>query len=419
MNGRIADASLWRAGSDRIDWARAHMPVTAALAARLERERTVAGIRIGVSDVLEPKTATVALALAEAGAEVTVTSSGRNTDDAVAAALAHAGIPVYAREAADRTEDRANALALLDHRPEVIVDDGAATIRLAHLERPEVVAAMRGATEQTTSGVRPLRRMELEGALRIPVVAANDARSKSLFDNMHGTGQSVVFAVADVADRSFRGATVVVVGFGRVGTGIAQHAAALGARVIVSETDPVAALQAAFAGFEVQTLLEAVRRADIVISATGIRHTIDVAHLDALRSGAIVAVGGGVGQEIALEAARAAGATEIARTDAVSILRMPSGAEVRVLDDGNCLNVSAAEGNPVEIMDLSFGVQLASVAYLLSTPGLAPGVHELPRAADDEVSAIALASFGGTLDTPSAAQRAFLASWNPDEEGDE
>lgn len=413
MSGRIADPSLWRAGRDRIDWARAHMPVTAALGARLERERTVSGIRIGVSDVLEPKTATVALVLAEAGAEVTVTSAGRNTDDAVAAALDRAGIPVYARATADGAEDRLHALSLLDHRPEVIVDDGAATIRLAHLERPDVVEGMRGATEQTTSGVRPLRRMELAGALRIPVVAANDARSKSLFDNTHGTGQSVVFAVADVADRSFRGATVSVVGFGRVGTGIAQHAAALGARVVVSETDPVAALQAAFAGFEVRTLAEAVREADIVISATGIRHTIDVVHLEGLRTGAVVAVGGGVGQEIALDAARAAGAVELSRTGAVSVLRMPGGARIRVLDDGHCLNVSAAEGNPVEIMDLSFGVQLASVAHVLGTE-LAPGVHELPRAADDEVSAIALASFGGTLDAPSRAQEAFLAAWNPD-----
>ena len=198
MTGRIADPSLWRAGTDRIDWARAHMPVTVVLAERLRRSGTVAGVRIGVSDVLEPKTAAVALALAEAGAEVTVTSAGRNTDDEVAAALAHAGLAVYARADAGRSEDRENALALLDHRPEVIVDDGASTIRLVHLERPDVVAEMRGATEQTTSGVRPLRRMHAEGALRIPVIAANDARSKSLFDNRHGTGQSVVFAVADV-----------------------------------------------------------------------------------------------------------------------------------------------------------------------------------------------------------------------------
>ena len=417
MTGRIADASLWRAGQDRIEWARAHMPVTVALAERLRSAGTVAGVRIGVSDVLEPKTATVALALAEAGAEVTVTSAGRNTDDAVAAALAHAGLPVYARADADRAEDRENALALIDHDPEVIVDDGASTIRLAHLERPDVVARMRGATEQTTSGVRPLRRMHAEGALRIPVVAANDARSKSLFDNRHGTGQSVVFAVADVADRSFPGATVVVVGYGRVGSGIAEHAAALGARVVVTETDPVAALQAAFAGFAVRPLAEAVTDADIVISATGIRHTIDVVHLEGLPSGAIVAVGGGVPQEIALDAARAAGAAEVARDGAVSTLRMPGGALVHVLDDGNCLNVSAAEGNPVQIMDLSFGVQLASVEYLLTTPGLAAGVHELPRAADDEVAAIALASFGGALDSPSATQREFLASWIG-EEGD-
>ncbi|WP_460775971.1 adenosylhomocysteinase [Microbacterium sp. GXF7504] len=410
----IADPSLWPEGRDRLDWARRFMPATTALAAELRASGAVRGVRIALSDVLEPKTANVALLLAEAGADVAVSCVGRDTDDAVAAALVHAGIPVYAFRAATDAEDREHVLAVLDHRPEVIIDDGSYTIRLAHTARPDVLAGCVGATEQTTSGVRPLREMARQGALRIPVVAANDARTKSLFDNMHGTGQAVVLAVADLLGEPLLGRRVVVAGYGRVGSGIARHAAALGAHVTVTDVDPVAALQAVFAGFDVVPLADAARTADVLISATGIAGTVGAAHLELLPEGAAVAVGGGVDQEIALEDAVAAGAAEVARDGAVATWRMPGGRTIRVLDDGNCINVSAAEGNPIEIMDLSFGVQLAAVDHLLAHRGdLAPGVHLLPREADDRVARHALASFGGAVDTPSAQQLAFLASWRP------
>lgn len=411
---RIADPSRWREGHDRIEWARGFMPATAALAAELTASGIVRGVRIALSDVLEPKTANVALALAAAGAEVAVSCVGRDTDDAVAAALVHAGIPVYAFAAATDAEDRDNVLALLDHRPEVIIDDGSYTIRLAHTARPDVLTAMAGATEQTTSGVRPLREMERQGALRIPVVAANDARTKSLFDNTHGTGQAVVFAIADLLGEPLLGRHVVVAGFGRVGTGIARHAAALGARVTVTDVDPVAALQAVFAGYAVAPLSDAVRTADLLISATGIAGTVTVEHLALLPEGAAVAVGGGVDQEIALTDAVAAGATEVSRVGKVATWRTPTGGTVRILDDGYCINVSAAEGNPIEIMDLSFGVQLAAVDHLLThRDTLDPRVHLLPREADDRVAAHALASFGGATDVPSAQQLSFLGSWQP------
>lgn len=414
MTGRIADPTQWREGAERIAWARTFMPATTTLAAELRESRRVRGIRIAVSDVLEPKTATVALLLAEAGAEVAVSCVGRDTDDAVAAALVHAGIPTYAHRGATDAEDRDNVLALLDHHPEVIVDDGAATIRLAHTERPGILGAMAGATEQTTSGVRPLRTMEREGALRIPIVAANDARTKSLFDNAHGTGQSVVLAVADLLDRSWAGIDVVVVGFGRVGSGVARHAAALGARVTVSEVDPVAALQAAFAGYAVEPLADAAAHADVLLSTTGIAHTVTVEHLDRLPEGAAVAVGGGAFQEISLRAAVEAGAVETSRRGAVSVLRLPSGRSIRVLDDGHCINVSAAEGNPIQVMDLSFGVQLSAVDHLLAGRGtLTPAVHLLPKSADDRVAALALRAFGGGLDAVSSAQSDYVTSWRP------
>lgn len=414
MSGRIADPSLWREGADRIAWAREFMPATTALAAELTSTGRVRGIRIAVSDVLEPKTATVALLLAEAGAEVSVSCVGRDTDDAVAAALVHAGIPTYAHRGASDAEDRANVLSLLDHRPEVIIDDGAATIRLAHTERPGILAGMAGATEQTTSGVRPLRTMEREGALRIPIVAANDARTKSLFDNAHGTGQSVVLAVADLLDEPWAGTDVVVAGYGRVGSGVARHASALGARVTVSEVDPVAALQAAFAGYAVEPLSDAAAHADVLISTTGIAHTVAVEQLERLPDGAAVAVGGGAFQEISLLAALEAGAVETFRAGALSTLRLPNGRSIRVLDDGHCINVSAAEGNPIQVMDLSFGVQLSAVDHLLAARGtLTPAVHVLPREADDRVAALALGAFGGGTDAVSTAQLAYLGSWRP------
>lgn len=210
MSGRIADPSAWREGAERIAWARGFMPVTTAIGAEIAASGLVRGVTVAVSDVLEPKTANLALLLAEAGADVAVSCVGRDTDDAVAAALAHAGIPTYARRNATAAEDRDHVLALLDHRPDVIVDDGAATIRIAHTERAELLTGMAGATEQTTSGVRPLRTMQRLGELRIPVVAANDARTKSLFDNAHGTGQSVVLAVADLLNEPWAGIEVVV-----------------------------------------------------------------------------------------------------------------------------------------------------------------------------------------------------------------
>jgi adenosylhomocysteinase len=414
VTGRIAAPGRWREGADRIAWAREFMPATTTLGAELATSGRVRGIRIAVSDVLEPKTASVALLLAEAGAEVSVSCVGRDTDDAIAAALAHAGIPTYAHRGATEAEDRENVLSLLSHRPEVIVDDGAQTIRLAHTERPDLLPAMAGATEQTTSGVRPLRTMEREGALRIPVVAANDARTKSLFDNAHGTGQSVVLAVADLLDEPWGGIDVVVVGFGRVGSGVARHAAALGARVTVTEVDPVAALQAAYAGYSVEALARAATHADVLISTTGVAHTVTADDLSRLPDGAAVAVGGGAAQEISLQHAFRDGAEETSRSGAVSRLRLANGRTIRVLDDGHCLNVSAAEGNPIPVMDLSFGVQLSAVDHLLVERGrLAPGVHLLPSAADDRVAAIALRALGGGVDSISDAQRAHLSSWRP------
>lgn len=414
MTDAVRDRTLWRAGLDKIAWAERFMPVTRDVLGALGADGILAGRRVAIYDVLEPKTATLALGLAREGAEVTVASVARDTSDDVAAALDHEGVAVFARSDAGPAGDRSFALRLLDRAPEVLVDDGSSAIRLAHARRPEVLGTLVGASEQTTSGLRPLRLMASRGELRIPVLAAGDARTKALFDNAHGTGQAVLLAALDLLGARLAGRSVVIAGFGLVGRGLARHAAALGARVTVTETDPVAALEAVFAGFAVRPLAEAARGAELLVTATGIAHTVEVEHLLALPDGAAVAVGGGVDQEIALDDALAAGARREDVAPHVARLHLPTGRSVLVLDDGNCLNCSAAEGNPVEIMDLSFGVQAGAVGHLLRHgPGLAPGVHALPGTVDDRVARVALARLGAGLDRPNRAQREFLAEWRP------
>lgn len=399
--GSTADADPVALAGRRIDWARRYMPVTASIARELGE--TVAGLRIGVSMVLEPKTAVLALALRDAGAEVSVFAHPDETDDAVAEALRGAGIPVDAHSDATPDEHLALALAFLDRGPQVLVDDGSHLIRLAHRHRPDLVRGLIGATEETTSGLRPLRDLEVAGALETPVIAANDARSKTLFDNLYGTGQSTIFAIADVLELDFAGRVVVVAGFGHVGQGVAHHARALGAAVTVAEVDPVLALRAVFAGYRVAPLIEAVASADVVISATGVAHTIGYDILAACASDAAIAVAGGVPQEIAIDAALAAGAIRQTVRPRVERFALPTGSSVLILDDGGCINITAAEGNPIQIMDLSFAVQLGAIRYLVESTGrLAPGVHALPADVDDRVAELALLATGERVDSASA-----------------
>lgn len=386
--------------ADRVAWARRFMPTSETLAARLASDGTVRGTRIGVSMVLEPKTAALALMLHGAGAVVSVFSHPDETDDEVAAALRDAGLRVFARSDAAPAEHRALAIAFLEERPAVLVDDGSHVIRLAHEATPHVLDGMIGAAEETTSGLRPLRAMAAEGGLRIPVVAVNDARSKTLFDNRYGTGQSCLFTILGLTGQDLDGATVVVAGYGPVGEGVAHHARALGAVVVVAEPDPVRALAATYDGFRVSRLIAAVSSADLVVSATGVRDTISLEVLLACAPSAVVAVAGGVPQEVAVEDALAAGATRTSIGWKRELLSFPGGTSVELLDDGGCINVTAGEGNPIEIMDLSFAVQLSAIRYLVESAGtLAPGVHPLPEQADNAVAANALAAAGLPIDS--------------------
>jgi len=384
---------------ERIAWARSLMPVTEAAVRRIAH--LLPGRRIGLALVLEPKTAALALMLSEAGAEVCVFGHASETRDDVADALRRAGLKVFADSHATLEQEEALARDFLAENNEYLLDDGSHLIRMAHDpgRAPTALSALRGAAEETTSGLRPLRHFPLQ----IPVIASNDARSKTLFDNAYGTGQSCWTTILDIIDPAKIGAPIPgmkigVIGYGDVGKGCARFGRALGGKVSVVELDPVRALQARMDGFTVASLSEVAARAGMLISATGEPSTIPLSALEALPENAIVTVAGGVVGEVEFEQALAAGWTLSEAADPhVQRLTDPKGKSLRLLEKGEGINYTAGEGNPIEIMDMSFGVQVAALTELLTCgEELSPGLHNLPSHADDAVSRAALDALRGT-----------------------
>ncbi|WP_062530581.1 adenosylhomocysteinase [Demequina rhizosphaerae] len=389
----------------RLDFARTKMPVSTALAAELAEAGTVRGLRIGVSMTLEPKTANLALLLKDAGAQVAVYAHPDETDPEVAAALRARGVPVDADPDLSGEDERAAALAWLERGFDVVVDDGSHLVRLAHEAAPHLVERWIGVTEETTSGLTPLRLMAAQDALRTPVVAVNDAATKTGFDNRYGTGQSCVFAIADLiehADATVRDLPVLVIGYGPVGVGVAAHLRALGAHVVVAEIDPLRALLAVHDGYEVGRA-EDLAQGALVISCTGVAGTVT---RELLALGTIVAVAGGVPGEVDLDEASLA--PVVVAGAPIPHLDIDAERGTLILDRGGCINVTAAEGNPIEIMDLSFATQLAAVAHLVNARPEA-GVHALPEEAVAHVGAVAAGARGIVLSP--ASTRADDPDW--------
>ncbi|WP_062461793.1 adenosylhomocysteinase [Demequina soli] len=391
----------------RLEFARAHMPVSTALAAELASAGTVAGLRIGVSMTLEPKTANLALLLVDAGAEVAVYAHPDETDAAVADALRAHGVPVDADPTLAGPAERDAALAWLGRGFDVVVDDGSHLVRLAHEAAPDLVDGWIGVTEETTSGLTPLRAMAAAGLLGTPVIAVNDAATKTGFDNRYGTGQSCVFAIADLieqADVTVRDLPVLIIGYGPVGVGVAAHLGALGAHVTVAEIDPLRALLAAHDGYEVGRA-EDLASGALIISCTGVAGTVT---RELIELGSIVAVAGGVPGEVDLDEA----ALEPVEVGGRAVAHLDVDVErgTLILDRGGCINVTAAEGNPIEIMDLSFATQLAAVRRLVETRP-AVGVHALDDAAVAHVAATAALVRGIPTDTAPAASAAASSDW--------
>jgi adenosylhomocysteinase len=396
-------------GHGMIDFARQFMPALEAASNTVRARGSLAGRRVGIALTLEPKTACLVEAVASLGAEVAVFGSGHSTKGDVVDALVAGGINVFAEAGA--TPERAAELRdrFIDTRPEFLCDDGASIVRRIHGERRDVLDDLCGAAEETTSGVRPLRLMESEGSLMVPCVAVNDARTKLLFDNVYGTGQSVVMAVLDATNLQMSGKVVVVVGYGKVGKGIASVARGLGARVIVTEIEPVAALQAYHDGLQVRPLAEAVTGADFVFTATGIGHSLTAHHVALMRDGAVIAVGGAGRPEFDPTLGPDLVEGDEVRPQ-VRALTAPNGNTVFVVADGYCVNTTAGEGNPIEIMDLSLALQLRALDHLAGGD-LTPGVHLLPREIEDEVAMSQLEAVGVVIDQPTQDQIRAARSW--------
>ena len=413
----VRDPSLAPDGHKKIDWAAEHSPVLNRIRDEYLKDGTFDGLGVGVALPIEAKTAYLTVVLAEAGAEVSVASPGPFfVQDDVAAALAERGVTVYASSEAPPEEADGELERVLDRvagdRDAVLIDDRAGLTRLAHTTRRELLPRIRGASEETTSGVAKFKAMEREGVLEFATVAANDARCKYLFDNRYGTGQSALTAIMQNTNLMIGGKRLVVLGYGWCGKGIARYAAGLGARVTVCEVDPVRGLEAYADGFDVLPALRACEEAEILVTATGSTDVLTTEHFGRMRDGAILANAGGVDVEIDVEGLREAssGSREVRRN--VEEFRFADGRKVHLVGRGMVVNLTAGDGHPVEIMDLTFAIQ-ALCAHHLAQSGRSLGnrVHLLPKEIDDEVARVKLAAVGMDVDALTSEQEAFLAGW--------
>jgi adenosylhomocysteinase len=412
MVATIKEPQLAGGGQRKIEWAASRAPVLNRVRDRLQQAATMRGRRVGIILPLEPKTAYLAVMLAEVGAEVALACPGALVQDDVAAAVAARGVEVFARSDSTHEQERDYYAQVLKRRPEVIIDDRAELIRMAHSTNREALSDLRGASEETTSGVLAMRAMEHDGSLRIPCIAANDAKCKYLFDNRYGSGQSALQAVMDSTNLLLAGKLLLVVGYGWVGKGIARRARGLGARLIISEVDPVAALEAYHDGFTIAPVREACAVADIVITASGCRDSLPLDAIERLKDGALLANAGGIDDEFDMGRLRARALAERSVRPHVVEYRLGPDQSVFVIGDGKVVNLTAGEGHPVEIMDLTFGVQALAAAYLLEHAGeMKPGVHLLPAAIDDQVARMKLDALGVSIDRLTAEQERFLTSW--------
>ena len=404
-------------GHRKIEWARQHMPILAALRDEFEREQPLAGETVGMAMHVEAKTAALTELLATGGAEVAITGCNPlSTHDDVSAALdAHAHITSYARRGVDDDAYYAAIEAVLDHEPTVTVDDGMDMIAAIHQDRPELIDSVVGGCEETTTGVHRLRAMDADGELDYPVFAVNDTPMKRLFDNVHGTGESALANIAMTTNLSFAGKTVVVAGYGDCGRGVAKKASGQNAHVIVTEVDPRRALEAHMEGYEVTSMDEAAPKGDVFVTTTGNRDVITEEHFTRMKDGVLLANAGHFDVEVNLDQLSELAVETRSAREGVRAYELPDGRRLNVLAEGRLVNLASpvALGHPAEVMDQSFGVQAVCVRELVANgDAYEPGVHEVPDRLDREVAETKLDAEGIAIDDLSDEQREYMGSWD-------
>ncbi len=412
--GDIADRALAQAGVRRVEWAAREMPVLQQIRDRFARERPLAGVRIAACLHVTSETANLMLALRDGGADVRLAASNPlSTQDEVAAALAvEYGIPTFAIKGEDNPTYFRHLAAVVEHGPQLTLDDGADLVALLHRDRRDLLPGVVAGTEETTTGVVRLRALAAEGKLAYPIMAVNEADTKHMFDNRYGTGQSTLDGITRATNILLAGKTMVVCGYGWCGKGVASRARGMGAQVIVTEVQPLPALEAVMDGFRVMPIVEAARQGDIFVTVTGDINVIDVAAFDAMRSGVVLANSGHFDAEINLAAL--AGMTEARRTlrPFVEQYTLVDGREIVVLAEGRLVNLGAAEGHPASVMDMSFANQALCVEHLTREHAtLVPGVYDVPKVIDEAVAQLKLASMGVHIDTLTEEQERYMRSW--------
>lgn len=411
QRSRIADPGLADSGEQRIRWVARHSPVLRRLWRDHLNDGSLTGRRIAVVVHLEAKTAYLATLLRDAGAEVVVAGSNPlSTQDSLAAALMRRGLEVHAVHGASPEEFEQDLLAVADTGPELILDDGAELTRRIVELRAASLDHVRGVSEETTSGMHRFRALAAAGKLTFPVIAANDARCKHLFDNRYGTGQSTITAILRLTNRCAAGMQFCIVGYGWVGKGLARYARAFGGTVTVVEVDPVAALEAHMDGHRVAALADALPAADVVITATGGIQALGESHLTSLKHNVLLANAGHHDREIDVEALERLADDVREVRPMVRRYTLPGGVCCYLLADGRLVNIAGGDGHPVEIMDLTFAVQALALHHLAATD-LGPGIHALPEELDREIARTKLATLGVSLDALTHAQRQFFTSW--------
>jgi len=401
------------AGRARIDWADAQMPVLRSIRERFASERPLAGMRVAACLHVTAETANLIRTLVAGGAEAALAAANPlSTQDDVAESLA-SDAAVHARRGEDADAYAANVTALVEGRPQVTLDDGADLLMLIHERHPDRVADLLGGTEETTTGLLRLRALEAEGRLGCPVLAVNEAGTERLFNDHYGTGQSTLDGILRATNLLLAGRTIVVLGYGFTGKGVALRARGAGAQVIVCEIDPMRALEARMEGFEVMPALRAAERGDVFVTVTGSRAVLSTEHFARMRDGAVLANAGHFDIEIDLPALREAATGGVHEALPMVEQYDLGGRRLNLLASGRVVNLAAGQGHPAAVMDMSFANQALAVEHLVRHPGrLGPGVHPVPEAVDREVARLKLESLGVEIDVLTDAQRDYLRSWS-------
>jgi adenosylhomocysteinase len=410
----VADLGLAPVGGSRIAWAAGQMPVLARIRERFASDRPLDGIGVGACLHVTAETANLVLALADAGARVALCSANPlSTQDDVAAALVYEhGIDVHALRGEDVDTYVRHVRAVLDGTPNVTVDDGADLLMTAHARGGPALEALIGGTEETTTGLVRLRRLEAEGKLSCAVLAVNEARTERALNDRHGTGQSALDGIVHAGHVLLAGHTLVVVGYGWAGQGIAERARGAGAAVIVCEIDPLRALEARMAGYQVMPALEAAERGDVFVTVTGSRGVLRGEHFARMKDGAVLANAGHFDVELDLEELRGLAVEVREVRPLIEQYALEDGRRLNLLARGRVVNLAAGEGHPAAVMDVSFALQALCVEHLVARRGeLAAGVQAVPESIDREVATLKLAALGVTIDEPTAEQRHYRESW--------